>query len=81
MSAPYGTPSRAGRRPVTASTVAARPTGSAWSAGTRAEANRAPTISTVAGWSRRNGSAAQAAAMQARSSSAAASGVWPRRTP
>ena len=81
MSAPYGSPSSAGRRPVTASAASARPTGSGWSDGTRAEPNRPPVISTVAGWSRRNSSAAQAAAMHARSSASASACVWPSRTP
>src|SRR6185436_13006646 len=57
MSAPYGSPRSAGRRPVTASATAASPTGSGWSDGTRPEPKRPPTISTVAGCSRRKGSA------------------------
>ena len=71
MSAPYGSPRSVGRRPVTASTVAASPTGSGWSDATRADPNRPPVISIVAGWSRRNGSAAHAAATAARSSASA----------
>ena len=49
MSAPYGSPSSAGRRPSVASAAAATETGSGWSAGTRDDENRPPVISTAAG--------------------------------
>ncbi len=81
MSQPYGTPMARGSRPVAATEAAARLATSGCPAGTDDDANRAPVISTVAGWSRRKSSAAQAASMHARSSASASAGDCPRRTP
>ena len=64
MSAPYGSPVALGSATEHASATAASPTGSGWSAGTREDENFPPVSSTVAGWSRRNGSASLASSMQ-----------------